>query len=111
MAFRVMAGILMVLVTVESIYIFVHRHPINRFKTISEEGFVAFDTATGQLCRTFQVRISSSYEPRPSSDASPKPQSGDPILDEIQKLGSSAKIEDDAKVAFVRALPACRDIR
>jgi len=109
--FKVLVGILMVFVTAESIYILINRHPINRFKTVGEEGFVAFDTATGQLCRTFPAKAAPNYQPTPSGDAAPKRPSGDPVLDEIQKLGLNVKAENDATVAFVRGLPACGDIR
>jgi hypothetical protein len=111
MLLKVIIGLLIVLLAMESSYILIHHHPVSRFKTVGEDGFVAFDTATGQLCRTFPAKTASNDQRPTSLDASPKRQSNDPFLDEIQKLGLSAKDEDDATVAFVRGLPACGDIR
>ncbi len=54
MLFKTLTCILALLVVAEGGYIFLHRHPINRFKSVDEDGYVAFDSATGQLCRTFR---------------------------------------------------------
>jgi len=40
------------MVFAEGLLIFWNRHSINRFKAVDEDGYMAFDSATGQICRT-----------------------------------------------------------
>jgi hypothetical protein len=52
--FKTLTCTLALAVVVEGGYIFLQRHPANRFKPMDDDGYVAFDTASGQLCRTFR---------------------------------------------------------
>jgi len=58
MLFKTLTCILALVVVAEGGYIFLHRRPINRFKPVDDDGYAAFDTATGQLCRAFRARPS-----------------------------------------------------
>jgi hypothetical protein len=112
MYLKTLACILALVVIAEGGYIFLHRHPINRFKPIDDDGYLAFDTASGQLCRTFRSNSApKKTAPSPSSDRSPESKSGDPVLDFIRNGESSAQSERDSKVEFILKLPTCRDIR
>ena len=62
MVLEVVIGLLIVLLALESSYILIHHRPVSRFKTVGEDGLVAFDTATGQLCRTFPAKTTSRYQ-------------------------------------------------
>jgi hypothetical protein len=115
---------------VESFYILKLRHPTNRFKPVdSYDGLVAFDTATGQLCKTLRTRSAAEIEKsdaeaaKKSAPCPPLPApSGDPVLDELNRAGISKrcggngedvaqKSDDDSTLEFVANLPACADIR
>jgi hypothetical protein len=64
------------------------RHPINRFKPVDQDAYVAFDTATGQLCRSYRSEApKSTTMPAPASSLSPQAQSHsvDPILSMIER--------------------------
>jgi hypothetical protein len=111
MSSGVFTCIVIVLLAGESFYM-LHRRPTSRLQSVAVadyDGLVALDT--GQLCRTIPMagpKTVSNLQPKPPSGGAP---SGDPILDELQKLGPNIKRDDDATVEFVRALPACADIK
>jgi hypothetical protein len=112
MLFKALTCILALVVVAEGGYIFLHRQNINRFKPVDTDGYMAFDTASGQLCRTFQAKpaprkVQSSPSPARPSEL----HSGDPILDTIQNGADSAPTGKDTEVEFIRGLPACADIR
>lgn len=82
MLFKVLTGILTVLLVGLSAYMLMSRRPTERFKLVDGyDGYVAFDTTTGQACRTYGGKA------------------------DVSKLPSS-----DATVEFVLHLPPCRDI-
>lgn len=88
---RILSGILSILLALETGYIIWGHHRINRFKTMDEDGYLAFDSATGQLCRTFrrgprvQENQPAQTKPSPSSLDSKKSSSKvDPILSAIR---------------------------
>jgi len=129
MALKVAVGIIVVLLAVETSYILIHRRPLGRFRTVSEDAFVAFDTATGQLCKTLRTRSVAEIEQQ-EADAAKKlepcpplpPSSGDPVIDEIRRKSMSKrcggsgedatqKSEADSTLEFAAKLPACTDIR
>lgn len=128
--FKLLTAVFVVLLAAESLYILMHRRPTNRFKSVEGyNGVVAFDTATGKLCKT--LRTNSVAETKQSdADAAKIPApcpplpapSGDPVVDEIHRLGISKrcggngedvaqKSDADSTVEFVAGLPACADIR
>lgn len=112
MPLKTLICILALLVVAESGYIFLHRHPINRFKPMDDDGFVAFDTASGQLCRTYQSKSAPrTIESSPSSDHSSESGSRDPILGAIRNAGPNAQAERETQLEFIRGLPTCDDIR
>jgi hypothetical protein len=114
MRLKILTCTFAMLVLAESGYILLVRHrPINRFKPVDEDGYLAFDSATGQLCRTARPRpvpkgIRSSASP--SSLHSGESRRGDPILEAIDKSAPDLQAEEDARVEFIRDLPACADI-
>ena len=117
---RILIGSLAALVLLESGYILMRRHPTNRFKPVDEDAYLAFDSATGQLCRTFRQGprpkgIKPEPEPTPSTSSSHsgKAVPVDEILEAIQKADpeADAKAEEKAQAEFIRGLPACADIR
>jgi hypothetical protein len=109
---KALVGVLLVLLLLETGYIIATRHPIARFKPIDEDGYLAFDSATGQLCRTFRpVPKSSATTAAPTSLPSPQPNSGDPILNMIQNGKMDMQSADAGKTDFLRNLPACADVR
>jgi tetratricopeptide (TPR) repeat protein len=55
MRLKALAGILALTVVAEGAFILLRRYPINRFKAADVDGYVAFDTSTGQICRTFRT--------------------------------------------------------
>jgi hypothetical protein len=123
-------GCLAAVLVVESAYIVLHRQTANRFKPVEGyEGIVAFDTATGQLCKTLRTKSPAEIEssdpkaPIPTPPCPPLPTpSGDPVLDEIGRLGISKgcggdgeesweKASSDATLQFIANLPGCMNIR
>jgi hypothetical protein len=111
MLFKALTCVLALLVLAEGGYIFLHHQPINRFKLMDDEGYVAFDTVSGQLCKTFQSKSPPNRaEPSPSSDHSAGSSSGDPILDSIQNRAVNPRAERGTGVEFILKLPTCRDI-
>jgi hypothetical protein len=131
MLFKVHAVILVMLLAAESGYVLMHRHPSDRFKVLNdyEYGIVAFDSATGRLCKTLRTKSAAEIE-QAEAKAGKKPapcppmpkSSGDPALDEINRVGISKRCggtgedvaqESDANpsLEFVANLPACADIR
>jgi hypothetical protein len=48
-------GILALMIVAEGLFILWNRHSINRFKAVDADGYVAFYSATGQICRTFRT--------------------------------------------------------
>jgi len=125
---QIVTGILAALVLLESGYIVLRRHPTNRFKPMDEDGYLAFDSATGQLCRTFRPgpppkKIPPNpIEPAPSSlDSQKSNPKVDPVLNAIRgglteaefdkKVQSEKAANAEAQAEFIRHLPACADIR
>jgi len=81
---------------------------------MDDSGYVAFDSATGRLCRTYRsTRALKSTVPAPSASHSSKSgsKSGDAILDMIQNGNVDPQTIQDPQVAFVQDLPACEDLR
>jgi hypothetical protein len=79
---------LTLLLVAESVYILLRRQPTNRFKAVEGyQGIVAFDTATGQLCKTLRTKSAA----------------------EIER--SAEKSSADSALQFVANLPRCADIR
>jgi hypothetical protein len=112
MLFKTLTCILVLVVVAEGGYIFLHRRPINRFKPVEDDGYAAFDTATGQLCKTFRARPSpKGVQYSPSASQTPETRSGDLILDMIQNGPSNAQGGEKARIEFIRGLPTCADIR
>jgi hypothetical protein len=88
MLLKVLTGILIILLVGESVYIVLDRHTINRFKPVDQDGYVAFDTATGQLCRSYRSKaLEKTFKPAPTSSLLPQSQSRpeDPILAAIER--------------------------
>ena len=130
MSLKLLTIFLALLVTVESFYVLKLRHPTNRFKPVgSYDGLVAFDTATGQLCKTLRTKTAAEIE-KLDAEAAKKPApcpplptpSGDPVLDEINRSGISKKCsgrgedvsqksDTDSALEFVAGLPVCADLR
>ncbi len=113
----------------ETSFMLTHRRSPNRFKPVEGyDGFVAFDTGTGQLCKTLRARSETEMAKSNGHTANkvtpcstPSASSGDPILNEIDRLGISKSCggsgaehqltDADSIVKFVAKLPACADIR
>lgn len=112
MRIKALVGVLLLLLLVESGYIIATRHPIARFKPIDEDGYLAFDSATGQLCKTFRpTPKSSATAAAPTSLPSPQPNSGDPILNMIQNGKMDVQSADAGRIEFLQNLPVCADFR
>jgi|HubBroStandDraft_3_1064219.scaffolds.fasta_scaffold670127_1 hypothetical protein len=126
---KLLTVFLAIMLTVESFYILKLRHPTNRFKPVEGyDGLVAFDTGTGQLCKTLRTKTAAEIE-KLDAEAAKKPvpcpslpaPSGDPGLDEINRASISKKCggngedvdqkSDDTAIEFIAQLPACADIR
>jgi hypothetical protein len=111
---KIIMGILTILMVAESVYIVLDRHTINRFKTVDQDGYVAFDTATGQLCRSYRSKApDKTVRPAPTSSVSPQSQSRpeDRILAAIERGSPDAQAEEKTEGEFIRGLPACADLR
>jgi|SRR5580704_6049887 hypothetical protein len=111
---KILIGLLATLLLAESAYVLLNRHPINRFSPVDQDGYVAFDTATGQLCRSFRSKAPErAAQAAPASSLSRQSQSspGDPVLAMIEGGNPDAQPKEKAEVEFVRGLPACTDIR
>jgi hypothetical protein len=111
---KILIGLLATLLLAESAYVLLNRHPINRFRPVDQDGYVAFDTATGQLCRSYRSKAPErAAQAAPASSLSRQSQSrpGDSILAMIEGGNADAQPEEKAEVEFVRGLPACTDIR
>ncbi|SRR5260221_7240883 len=112
MLFKTLPCVLALVAVGEGGYILLHRHSVNRFKRADDYGYAAFDTATGQLCRTYRVISSPRIVPTaPSSDRPFGSRSEDPILDAIRSAPATTQASEDPQVEFVRRLPSCADIR
>jgi hypothetical protein len=114
MALRVLSGILIILLVAESGYIALNRHSVNRFKPVDQDGYLAFDSATGQLCKSYRSKApEKTAKPAPTSSPTPQSQSlsEDRILSAIGRGTSDAQAEEKAEIEFIRGLPACVDIR
>jgi hypothetical protein len=131
MLFKILTVGLAILLVAETGYVLAHRYPIDRFKVVKDYdyGFVAFDSATGRLCKTLrtksaaEIKKSNAETAKKSIPCPPLPAlSGDPFLDEINRIGISkqcggsnedkaTKSTDDSMLEVVAGLPACVDIR
>jgi hypothetical protein len=109
---KILTGILGVLLILETVYILWGQHPINRFKPVDEDGYLAFDSATGQLCKTARPGPGRK-KAKPSPSAVQRDQRGrsDPILEAFDKAAPEAQAEQETRVEFIRGLPSCADIR
>ncbi|SRR6266404_8723905 len=111
MRLKALSGILAIMVVTEGFFILWNRHSINRFKAVDADGYVAFDSATGQICRTFQTSARlSKQEVSPSLNSPAESRSRDPILDAMQDGSKDAQARESADAEFVRRLPSCADI-
>jgi hypothetical protein len=131
MLFKVLTVIFLILLAAESGYVLIHRHPSDRFKVVRDYdyGIVAFDSATGRLCKTLRTKSAAEID-QSEAEAAKKPApcpplpapSGDRFLDEINRVGISKrcggsgedvsqKSDADSALEFVARLPACADIR
>jgi hypothetical protein len=109
---KVLVGFLLLLLLVETGYIVAAHHPIARFKPVDVDSYLAFDSATGQLCKTFRTTSTSrAVNSAPASTTSPRSSSSDAILNMIQGGNADAHSADAWKVQFLRNLPVCADIR
>jgi hypothetical protein len=130
MIFKLLTGALLLLLVGESLFIVMQRHPTNRFEPV--EGYepaVAFDTVTGQLCKTLRTKSATEIE-KADAEAVKKPvpcppppvPSGDSLTDRIARSYTSKSCgvdnEDvaqksvaDSTLVFIAKLPACADIR
>ena len=127
MPWKIATAVLGLLLSAESGYIlFARQRAINRFKPVDEDGYLAFDSATGQLCRTFRPgsrpkKIQPApIKPAPSSLDSKKSGPDDRILTAIRGGLTEAEFEKkiqeekdanaEAHAEFIRGVPACMDI-
>jgi hypothetical protein len=127
MILKILTSILALAVVAEGGYILLHRNAVNRFKAVDEDGDLAFDSATGQLCRTIRpaplpkkMQLAP-IKPAPSSfDSKESNPKLDPILSAIRGGLTEAEFEKkvqeekdanaEAQAEFIRGLPACVDI-
>jgi hypothetical protein len=102
---------LTLLVVGEGVLIVATRHPPKRFETVDADSYMAFDTATGQLCKTFQTQ-SAPQNVRPSHTVAPPDQrrSQDPILDAIDRTSTESQNQDRGQLDFIQGLPECSHI-
>jgi hypothetical protein len=112
---KILICILVTLLLVESTYVLLNRHPINRFKPVDQDGYVAFDTATGQLCRSYRSKTPEGVAQAASASSLPRQsqsRSGDdPILAMIERGNPDPQSKEKAEVELVRGLPACENLR
>ena len=112
MVLKILTWMLALTVLAESGYIVLHRHPINRFKPVDEDGYLAFDSATGQVCKTARPGPErKKAKPSPSAVQRDGRGKSDPILEAFGKAAPEAQAEQEMRVEFIRGLPACADIR
>ncbi|SRR6266404_5732279 len=112
MLLKTLTCVLALVAAGEGGYILLHPHSVNRFKRVDEYGYAAFDTATGQLCRTYRVGSSPKITPTaPSSDRPFGSRSEDRILDAIRSAPANPQAGEDPEIEFIRRLPSCADIR
>ena len=131
MLFRVLSVVLLFALAAESAFILSRRQPANRFKPIDAyDGLVAFDTATGQLCKTLRTKSAAQIEQEERAAKAaketepcppPRAHSTDPILDAIESAGTSKRCGGDGEdiaensgsgsnMEFVAGLPTCASI-
>jgi hypothetical protein len=131
MLFKLLTAVLTLLLAAETLYILKHRLPTNnRFRPVERyDGIVAFDTATGQLCKTLWTKSVAAIQ-QSAAEAAKKPvpcptlppPSGDSVIDKIERYGISKECggggevvgresDADSTLEFVAKLPACADIR
>ena len=100
MLLKSLIAVLALLLAAESLFIAVHHRPANRFKPVEGyDGVVAFDTATGQLCKTLRTEPAvTSQRPTGSWIPSLVQPSGDPVIDEMQAGGDKRQAEEHRKL-------------
>lgn len=95
------------------------RRPIEHFKPVDEDNYIAFDSETGQLCTTFRPNLISRTKPAISSPAPSSvhsdrtPTSKDQFLEAIEAAGddlTKKHAEIEKRIGFIHSLPACVDI-
>ena len=113
MILKIVTSVLALAVFTESGYILLHWRALNRFKAVDDYGCVAFDTGTGQLCKTFQTNADQlNSKLLPSTEHSARRSSvNDPILEAIRNGSTDPGGVNNAQVEIIRSLPLCRDIR
>jgi hypothetical protein len=79
MYFKLLSILLAVLLVVESAFLYLHRPAPNRFRAVDGYGgLVAFDTATGQLCKTLKMKSAAEIEAESKQNRSTKCQRQSP---------------------------------
>jgi hypothetical protein len=123
MLWKTLVGVLATVALAEGALIVFGRHSINRFRAVDVDGYMAFDSATGQLCRTIRMKSTSKgVQYSPSADHAPESHLGNPtedktskrydrILDAIRNSPSNTEAAENYRVELIRDLPACADIR
>jgi len=129
MRLKLLTAALAISLAGESLLIFVYRHPANRFKPVDGyQGAVAFDTATGQLCKTLRTKTAAQIAEQAKADfakelaesakreeferdeAARTHNQLDQTLAEIYAVGPQAS-KDTSALEFIAVLPGCKDIR
>jgi hypothetical protein len=120
--FKLLSGLLAALLVAESVFLYVHRSEPNRFTQVEAyEGFVAFDTSSGQLCKTLKTKSVAEIQAESKREAAPKRAElkNEPPVDDhdfsadggpaaaLQELRrqSSEQSQGDPTVIFVASLP------
>ena len=89
MVFKLLTALLAVVVAAETFFILTHSHPANRFKSVGGyDGVVAFDTATGQLCKTLRTKSATQIELEVQAAKSAKEKEPCPRLRLLQVIQS-----------------------
>lgn len=79
MLWKSLVGVLATVALAEGAFIVFGRHSINRFRAVDVDGYMAFDTATGQLCRAIRMKATSKeVQYSPSAAHAPESHLGNP---------------------------------
>jgi hypothetical protein len=77
---------------------------------VDEDAYLAFDSVTGQLCKSFRAKsLPVTTNLIPSSHHSER-EDKDPILNAIRADNPESRAEETARMDFIRGLPTCADI-
>ena len=130
MLFKILTVVLVLLVAGETLFFVMSRRATNRFKSVEGyDGLVAFDTATGQLCKALRIKSAARIEQEEQAAKAakemepciPAPNSGDPFTDAIDRAAIpkrcggyseeiSEKAEANSTLKFLAGLPTCANI-